>query len=282
MNRIEFFCWYSRRLHQRFRLPCMLAAWMVVLGSSFLPTIWPQAALGAPPGRAPNVVLILVDDLGYGELGCYGGTDIQRRIFAAMLAQLDDGIGRVLQRLQREDLERQTLVVFLSDNGGATRELTSSNDPLRGEKGQYLEGGIRVPMIVRWPERLPAGRTETRMASTLDLLPTILAAADAEVPPDLDGTNMLPHLTGATDQPIREQHYWRMGGRTALRQGNWKIHRPAANRPWELYDLANDVGEAEDLAAEHPRQLQDLIDSFEKLDAEMIEPLWGGALHAPR
>ncbi len=200
--------------------------------------------------------------------------DIHRRIFAAMLAQLDDGIGRVLQRLESEGLERQTLVIFLSDNGGATRELTSRNDPLRGEKGQLLEGGIRVPMIVRWPQHLPAGRTETRMASSLDLLPTILAAAGAAVPPDLDGTDMLPHLTGATDRPIREQHYWRMAGRAALRQGDWKIHRPAAKRRWELYDLANDVGESEDLAARHPEKLQALIEAFEQLDAEMIEPLW--------
>ncbi len=500
MNRITIFRWDSYRLCPRLRWSCLLAAWMVVVGSSssLLPRIWQQAALAESPERAPNVVLILVDDLGYGELGGYGGTeiptphldrladqgirftdayvtasfcapsraalltgryqtrfgfelnptgafnddpavglptdqrtladhlrqagyvtgligkwhqgatarfhpqrrgfdeffgflheghyyvpppwpghttwlrrrvlpdgsqgrwtspdgriiwtthmgnfepdydannpivrgsqpvnetanltdafsreaedfiaryraqpfflylaysavhsplqgedqymqrfahipDIHRRIFAAMLAQLDDGIGRVLQRLESEGLERQTLVIFLSDNGGATRELTSRNDPLRGEKGQLLEGGIRVPMIVRWPQHLPAGRTETRMASSLDLLPTILAAAGAAVPPDLDGTDMLPHLTGATDRPIREQHYWRMAGRAALRQGDWKIHRPAAKRRWELYDLANDVGESEDLAARHPEKLQALIEAFEQLDAEMIEPLW--------
>jgi arylsulfatase A-like enzyme len=203
-------------------------------------------------------------------------SDIHRRIFAAMLAQLDDGIGRVLRRLQAEGLERQTLVVFLSDNGGATRELTSSNHPLRGEKGQFLEGGIRVPMIVRWPDRLPAGRTETRMASSLDLLPTVLAAAGAAVPQNLDGVDLLPYLTGETDGPIRQRHYWRMGGRAALREGDWKIHRQAAHRDWELYDLANDPGETRNLAADRPEQLEKLVASYQRLDAEMAEPLWGG------
>jgi arylsulfatase A-like enzyme len=154
--------------------------------------------------------------------------------------------------------------------------LTSSNHPLRGEKGQFLEGGLRVPMIVRWPDRLPAGRTESRLASSLDLFPTVLAAAGANVPRNLDGTNFLPHLTGETDAPLRERHYWRMGGRAALREGDWKIHRPAANRDWELYDLAHDPGETRDLAAERPAQLEKLLASFEKLDAEMAEPAWGG------
>jgi arylsulfatase A-like enzyme len=84
--------------------------------------------------------------------------DIHRRIFAAMLAQLDDGVGRVLAALRAARLEENTLVVFLADNGGATRELTSSNAPLRGEKGQFFEGGLRVPFVVRWPARLPAAK----------------------------------------------------------------------------------------------------------------------------
>ncbi|MCL4206315.1 MAG: sulfatase-like hydrolase/transferase [Pirellulaceae bacterium] len=202
--------------------------------------------------------------------------DIHRRIFAAMLAQLDDGIGRVLHRLSSEGIERQTLVVFLSDNGGATRELTSSNRPLRGEKGQFLEGGIRVPMIVRWPDRLPAGRTETRMASSLDLLPTVLAAAGAALPRDLDGVDLIPYLIGELDGPIRDRHYWQMGGRAALREGDWKIHRPAADRAWELYDLASDPEESRDLAVARPEQLARLVTSFQQLDAEMAEPAWGG------
>jgi arylsulfatase A-like enzyme len=203
--------------------------------------------------------------------------DIHRRIFAAMLAHLDDGVGRVLERLDTEGIAGNTLVVFLSDNGGATRELTSSNHPFRGEKGQLLEGGIRVPMIARWPARLPADRTESRMVSSLDLSPTALAAAEAPLPAGIDGVNMLPHLTGANDAPIRDNHYWRMGGRAALREGNWKIHRPAANRPWELYNLMTDPGETRDLSDTEPARRTALIATFEKLDAEMVEPMWGPA-----
>jgi arylsulfatase A-like enzyme len=133
--------------------------------------------------------------------------DMHRRIFAAMLAHLDAGVGRVLERLRTEGIADQTLVVFLSDNGGATRELTSSNHPFRGEKGQLLEGGIRVPMIARWPAHLPADRTESRMMSSHDLLPTALGAA---------------------------------GGTESARR-------------------------------------QALIGTFERIDAEMVEPLWGPA-----
>jgi arylsulfatase A-like enzyme len=203
--------------------------------------------------------------------------DIHRRIFAAMLAHLDDGVGRVLERLRTEGIADDTLVVFLSDNGGATRELTSSNHPLRGEKGQLLEGGIRVPLIARWPGRLPAGRTESRMVSSLDLSPTALAAAGAPVPPGLDGVNLLPHVTGANDARIRDNHYWRMGGRAALREGTWKIHRPGADRPWELYDLVADPGETRDLSSTEPARRKALIATFERLDAEMVEPMWGPA-----
>jgi arylsulfatase A-like enzyme len=203
--------------------------------------------------------------------------DIHRRIFAAMLAHLDDGVGRVLERLHIEGIADNTLVVFLSDNGGATRELTSSNHPFRGEKGQLLEGGIRVPMIARWPARLAAGRTESRMVSSLDLSPTALVAAGAPVPTGMDGVNMLPHLTGANDAPIRDHHYWRIGGRTAFREGNWKIHRPAANRPWELYDLTADPGETHDLSDAEPGRRTALIATFEQFDAEMMEPSWGPA-----
>jgi arylsulfatase B len=202
--------------------------------------------------------------------------DVQRRIFAAMLAQLDDGVGCVLARLRAEGLAEKTLVVFLSDNGGPTRELTSSNLPLRGEKGQLLEGGIRVPLIVQWKGRVAGGMTERRMVSSLELLPTALAAAGAALPAGLDGVDLLPHLSGDATAVIRGSHYWRVGGRAALRAGDWKIHRPAANAAWQLYDLKRDVAEARDLAAQEPGRVTALESQWKELDAPMTEPLWGG------
>jgi arylsulfatase B len=105
--------------------------------------------------------------------------DIQRRIFAAMLANMDDSVGDIMKKLKKEDLEKDTLVFFLSDNGGPTRELTSSNQPLRGEKGQMYEGGIRVPFLFQWPDKVPAGKTFDRPVLSTDIFATIHAAAGA-------------------------------------------------------------------------------------------------------
>jgi arylsulfatase A-like enzyme len=202
--------------------------------------------------------------------------DIQRRIFAAMLAQLDDGVGRVLSRLRALGLEQDTLIVFLSDNGGPTRELTSSNAPLRGEKGQLLEGGVRVPFLAQWKGRLPAGRVEPRMASSLDLFATALAAAGAKVEAKLDGVDLLLPLTAPGDVPFRRAHYWRIGAQAAFIQDGWKIHRGRGDKSWQLYRLADDPGEARDLAAQHPDRVAMLEAAWRELDAGMVAPLWGG------
>ncbi|MDQ3621535.1 MAG: sulfatase-like hydrolase/transferase, partial [Verrucomicrobiota bacterium] len=208
--------------------------------------------------------------------------DIQRRIFAAMLAQLDDGVGRVLARVRAEGLEERTLIAFLSDNGGPTRELTSSNAPFRGEKGQLLEGGVRVPFLAQWKGRLPAGRVEPRMVSSLDLFPTALAAAGVQPDAKLDGVNLLPHLTTPGDAPIRQQHYWRVGPQAALREGDWKIHRGRGDKAWQLHDLAADPGEAHDLAAQNPDRVAALEAEWKKLDAGMAAPLWGSPARAAK
>jgi arylsulfatase B len=205
-------------------------------------------------------------------------TDPQRRIFAAMLAQLDDGIGRVLARLEKEGLDNRTLIFFLSDNGGPTRELTSSNRPLRGEKGQLYEGGVRVPFLMRWPKRIAAGREERRMISALEIMPTILAAVGAKTTARLDGAELLPFLTGAdANRPIRTQHYWRQGKQAALRVGDWKIHRGRDDKAWQLFQLADDVAEAHDLAATHSAKVAELEAAWHAVDAEMLSPLWGGS-----
>lgn len=204
--------------------------------------------------------------------------DIQRRIFAAMLSQLDDGVGRVLDKLRECRLEENTLVVFLSDNGGPTRELTSSNRPLRGEKGQLLEGGVRVPFLMRWKDRLPTGHVESRMVSSLDIVATAVRLANGREAAALDGVNLLPHLSPADDHEFHSGLYWRVGTQAAFRAGDWKIYRPrSADEPatWELYRLSDNIGESKNLAASHPEKLAELQRQWQKLDAEMIAPLWG-------
>ncbi len=199
--------------------------------------------------------------------------DVQRRIFAAMLSDLDDGVGTVLAALRETGRERDTLVVFLSDNGGATRELTSSNAPLRGEKGQVYEGGIRVPFIVRWPARLPAGRVVDTPVISLDLTATAIAAAQASVGETVhDGIDLVPLLTGGAAamgaQP--RTFYWRAGPRGALRQGDWKIVRDGGRpqaRTWQLYNLGQDVSEQNDLAAREPERLAGLVAQWDEWSA---------------
>jgi arylsulfatase A-like enzyme len=201
--------------------------------------------------------------------------DIQRRIFAALLAQLDDGVGRVLARLRNEGLEQRTLIVFLSDNGGPTRELTSSNRPLRGEKGSLFEGGIRVPFILQWKGRAPAGRDDPRLVSALELFPTVAAAAGAKAPAKLDGVDLLPLLGKDASASIRTQHYWRVGPQAALRSGEWKLHRGRGDRTWQLYDLSKDIAEERDLSAANPAKVAELEKAWQALNAEMVEALWG-------
>jgi arylsulfatase B len=203
--------------------------------------------------------------------------DIQRRLFAAMLAQLDDSVGRLLGKLRDLDLDRQTLVIFLSDNGGPTRELTSSNAPLRGGKGQLFEGGVRVPFLMRWPGRLPASAVEERVVSSLDIYPTALAAANVATPQSSaprDGADLLPYLTSDQDRLPHKQLYWRVGNNAALRQGAWKIVRQAPGgrtlTTWRLYHLAEDLGEVKDLAHEQAEVLARLADAWTKINETML------------
>ena len=200
--------------------------------------------------------------------------DVHRRIFAAMLANLDDSIGAVLEKIKNSGLHENTLIVFFSDNGGPTRELTSSNAPLRGEKGQVYEGGLRVPFLMSWPGVIPASMIYSRPTSTLDLFPTVCAAAGTNPPKKkYDGVNLLPFLTGESDETPHRHLFWRIGDRHALRKGDWKILRQR-NMPWSLYNLKDDIGETKDLADTMTSQAGKLIRLWETENAGMIEPVW--------
>lgn len=205
--------------------------------------------------------------------------DIHRRLFAAMLAQLDDGVGEVTAALDRHGVAGRTLVFFLSDNGGPTRELTSRNTPLRGEKGSLLEGGIRVPFLLRWPDAVTAGIVCDTPVSSLDIAATALAAAGVSTGPDsgLDGVDLRPLVAGEARPPSHESLFWRVGAQAALRSGEWKLVRPASQgKPaaWQLYRLDRDIGESEDLADREPGQLSRLVAEWERRDRGMVEPLW--------
>jgi arylsulfatase B len=200
--------------------------------------------------------------------------DIQRRIFAAMLAHLDEDIGRVLTQLRTSGLEENTLIVFLSDNGGPTKELTSSNAPLRGGKGELWDGGIRIPFIISWKGKVPAGRTLDTPIISMDANATALEAAGATpAKAKLDGENLLPLLTGESTAAPHETLFWRVGRKNALRQGDWKLIREGGGA-WQLYDLAHDVSESSNVAAQHVDRITELSAQWNKWNAEQIDPLW--------
>jgi arylsulfatase A-like enzyme len=196
-----------------------------------------------------------------------------RRTYAAMMSAMDDAIGAVLKTLDEQKLTENTLVFFISDNGGPPVN-ASSNGHLRGYKAQTWEGGIRVPYLVQWRGRLPAGRTYDPPVIQLDILPTALAAAGAKVPAGLDGVNLLPHLEGKVTAPPHETLYWRFGPQMAIRHGNYKLVKGAGVDEPQLFDLAADPGETKDLTAEKPDVAKDLAARYEAWNKTLAEPRW--------
>ena len=148
-----------------------------------------------------------------------------------MLTAMDEAVGKVLETLRSAHLEENTLIFFFSDNGGPTMRGTtingSRNDPLRGSKRTTLEGGIRVPFVVQWKGKLPAGSVYEQPVIQLDILPTALAAAGVAVKPEwkLDGVDLVPHLKGESSTAPHDALFWRMGQQRAIRQGDWKLVR---------------------------------------------------------
>jgi arylsulfatase A-like enzyme len=204
-------------------------------------------------------------------------TEPNRKHFAAILSACDDAVGRVLETLRKNNLEENTLVVYLADNGGPTPQTTSNNLPLRGFKATTLEGGVRVPFFVQWKGRIPAGKVYEQPVIQLDLLPTALAAAGAEVSADakLEGVNLLPYLEGKETGAPHEALFWRFGKQWAIRRGDWKLvaSRLDQFKP-QLFNLAEDIGEAKDLSGEQPEKVAELKAEWDKWDAENVPPKW--------
>ncbi|HVT73679.1 MAG TPA: arylsulfatase [Lacunisphaera sp.] len=194
------------------------------------------------------------------DLGAYAHQDWPEdaRIYAAMVTRLDGYVGRLMAELDRLGLAGHTLVLFTSDNGAVKKNRSTflgSNGGLRDAKGSVYEGGIRVPMIVRWPGHVPAGRTSAEPWMFMDLYPTFAAAAGLAAPAGLDGRNVLPVLTGAQETVGERPLYWEFpAGRLwqAVRLGRWKAVREGLDGPVELYDLGNDEAEEHNVAAQHP------------------------------
>ncbi|MBN2288155.1 MAG: arylsulfatase [Candidatus Glassbacteria bacterium] len=190
----------------------------------------------------------------------------QQKNHAAMITRLDRDVGTILQRLEDLGLDTNTLVIFSSDNGphregGADPEFFDSNGALRGIKRDLYEGGIRVPMIARWPGRIEAGATSGHISAFWDFLPTAAEVAGVEAPGGIDGISYLPALLGKKQDEHRYLYWEFHEGRAssqAVRLGRWKAVRGRPSAPLELYDLSSDPGEKTDLAAEHPEIVREI------------------------
>ncbi|MBM3852123.1 MAG: hypothetical protein FJ399_03100, partial [Verrucomicrobia bacterium] len=198
----------------------------------------------------------------------------EKRRYRAVLTALDDAIGRVLDQLDTLQLRERTLVILISDNGAfmlPQRGLeVASNAPLRSGGTTCYEGGTRVPAIFRWPGRIPAGAVVREMLSHLDVLPLTLTVSGAKPLPGrlLDGADPLPALAAGARSPHARLAFAYANG-TALRQGDLKIVRHDAKKPWELYDLAADAGETSDLAAARPADVARLEATFQAWEADL-------------
>lgn len=216
-------------------------------------------------------------------------TDSRRRTYAAMQSALDDAVGSVLAKIRELRQEENTLIFFFSDNGGPTAGNTSSNGPLRGFKSQTWEGGIHIPFMVQWKGRLPAGKVDTRPIIQLDIHPTALAAAGIAAKSEwkLDGVNLLPYLIGEKSGVPHEALFWRFGTQVAIRMGDWKLVKGAGMpgiagtesgtsnmQGAELYNLAKDIGEKQNLAASEPDKVKQLAAAWDGWNADNVDAKW--------
>jgi len=203
--------------------------------------------------------------------------DETRRNYAGLIVGLDDAIGEALEALRTSGQAENTLVFFLSDNGGPISVTHSDNRPLRGAKGQVYEGGIRVPFLVSWPGKLPQGTDYAAPVISLDIFATAVAVAGAKASPDLalEGTNILPHLTGQRTGAPHERLFWRSGGgvQFAVREGDWKLVGSAQSGA-ELYNLANDIAETKDLAAANAQVAARLRAAYDAWNQHNIAPFF--------
>ena len=207
-----------------------------------------------------------------------GIADERRRTYAAMTSAMDDGIGLVLKALRDTGLEENTMVWFFSDNGGPPHSAApTDNSPLRGHKGNVYEGGVRVPFVVQWRGKLPGGIVYDQPVMSIDVFATAAALAGAKVPAShkLDGVNIMPYLAKEVKTPPHDALHWRAGGKDgiwAVRQGQYKLVKESQGV--ELFDLAADIGEARNLAADKPDIVQKLQKLHDAWNEELIEPLW--------
>lgn len=243
----------------------------------FLPVTIPHAAMHVPQEYAAPFEKKFPQFAD--QIGRYAGTETKNPVaaFAGMMTLLDEQVGELMSLLRELNLDENTIVFLSSDNGphlegGHDPEFFDSNGPLKGHKRDLYEGGVRTPLIARWPGHIQAGATSDLISAHWDMLPTFCELAGCDVPAGLDGISIVNELTGEAAQPQHEFLYWEFyekGGKRAVRFGNWKavqtsLKSVSQRDGIELYDLSRDIGEVSNVAADHA----DIVDrAFEYFQA---------------
>lgn len=190
------------------------------------------------------------------------------KLFRQAIDEIDWSVGRILDTLKTQGLDENTLVIFTSDNGPAIGKA----GPLKGRKGSTFEGGMREATVIRWPGKIPAGKDNDELMTTMDLLPTFAKLAGAEIPADrvVDGRDIWPTLTGKAKTPHEAFFYHRGNSLNAVRSGKWKLHANNG-KPTQLYDLENDIGEKKNLIKTKPELVQQLSDRMTAFAHDIAE-----------
>ena len=201
--------------------------------------------------------------------------DEKRRTYCAMVYCLDVNVGKILKTLKDEGIEENTLVVFISDNGGPADSNASINAPLNGQKGILLEGGIRVPFIMKWPGKIPAGKTVDDPVISLDFAPTFIEAAGGNVSDSdkMHGVNLIPYLTNQTKEKPHDSFNWRFTISAAIREGDWKLVRLPDRLPM-LFNLHDDISEQNDVALQNLERTKTMLKQLGEWDVNLPHPLF--------
>ncbi|QHT65585.1 sulfatase [Rhodocytophaga rosea] len=203
-------------------------------------------------------------------------SDSTKRVYYGMITGLDNAVGRIHQKLKDLGLDKNTIIVFTSDNGGATYTRGTDNAPLRGGKLSHFEGGYSVPYFIKYPGKITAGKEYTLPVSNLDIFPTVAAAAGVKLPTDreYDGVNLLPFLNNQKQGAPHETLYWRSGYSKAIRKGDYKLYINERNGKQLLFNLAKDRSETKDLCAEHPEKVKELLADLKTWESKLQTPTW--------
>lgn len=201
--------------------------------------------------------------------------DEKRKKYCAMVYRLDINVGKIMEAVEKEGLADNTLIVFISDNGGPVNSNASINAPLNGQKGILLEGGIRVPFILNWKGKLTAGQTIHDPIISLDLALTFFELAGGKISGNtkFDGVNLMPYLLGETDEQPHKSMNWRFTISAAIRDGNWKLIRLPDRFPM-LFDLSKDISEQNDISFQHLDRTKAMLKSLGAWDVSQPHPVF--------